>query len=619
MRTDSTAPQILDDMSRALTGLRSEMLGAETLALDGMADVPEPNQASARNLLHYLALRRHDLRGLQRKLESVGLSTLQGAESRALQHVDAVLDILQRLDAGAPWRGNGSSGGRALLDAHTDTLFGPARTGRAVRIMVTMPAEAAREYTLVRNLVSAGMDCMRINCAHDNPEAWERMLHHLQRASDETGRSCRSVMDLAGPKLRTCAVEPGPHVIRWRPRRDMFGRVVAPARIWLTSRDHPRPAPQPAAATLPVGGCWVAQLIAGDRLKLIDARDAERTLAVTAVEDGGAWAEASQTAYVVPGTPIIRERRSADERRRTHVEDVPARPQSIGLCAGDALIVTKDAVPGRPAVRHENGTVLAPAQIGVTLPEALDGVRPGEAIWFDDGRIGGVIRQVFPTHLEVGITHANTTGLTLGADKGINLPDSTLRVPALTAKDLEDLQFIAAHADIVGFSFVRTAEDVRALQAHLHALDRPGLPMILKIETRRAFEHLPTLLIAVMHSAAAGVMIARGDLAVECGFERLAEVQEEILWLAEASHMPVIWATQVLETLAKEGIPSRAEITDAAMAERAECVMLNKGPYILDAARALATILTRMQAHQRKTRVMLCQSGIASRFFSGRL
>ena len=246
--------------------------------------------------------------------------------------------------------------------------------------------------------------------------------------------------------------------------------------------------------------------------------------------------------------------------------------------SGDALILTKDAIPGRPALRHENGTVLSPARIGVTLPEALVDVRPGEAIWFDDGRIGGVIRNVCPTHLEVAITHANTTGLTLGADKGINLPDSLLRVPPLTAKDLDDLRFIASHADIVGFSFVRTAEDVRALQAHLHALDRPGLPLILKIETRRAFEHLPTLLMAVMHSAAAGVMIARGDLAVECGFERLAEVQEEILWLAEASHMPVIWATQVLETLAKEGIPSRAEITDAAMAERAECVMLNKGP-----------------------------------------
>jgi pyruvate kinase len=609
---------MLDDMSRALSGLRSEMLGAETMPLDGLADLPEPSQASARNLLHYLALRRHDLRGLQRKLESLGLSTLEGAESRALQNVDAVLGILRHLDAAAPWRGSAANGGRALLDAHTDALFGPARTGRAVRIMVTMPLEAARDYTLVRDLVTAGMDCMRINCAHDDPDTWDRMLQHLRRASDDTGRVCRAVMDLAGPKLRTGAVEPGPRVVRWRPDRDVFGRVVAPARIWLTSRENPRVPPQPAAATLPVGGSWLAELIAGDRITLIDARDAERRLEVTAVHDGGAWAEASQTAYVMPGTPLMRRRRGAGERRRTHVEDVPARTQSIQLSAGDALILTKNQAPGRPAVRHENGTVLAPAQIGVTLPEALDDVRPGEMVWFDDGRIGGVIRHVGPAHVEVAITHANTTGLSLGADKGINLPDSMLRVPPLTAKDLEDLRFIAAHADIVGYSFVRTAEDVRALQAHLHALDRPGLPLILKIETRRAFEHLPTLLFAVMHSAAAGVMIARGDLAVECGFERLAEVQEEILWLAEASHMPVIWATQVLETLAKEGIPSRAEITDAAMGERAECVMLNKGRYILEAARALATILTRMQTHQRKARVMLCQSGIASRFFSRR-
>jgi pyruvate kinase len=609
---------MLDDMSRALSGLRSEMVDAESLALEGLTDLPEPSRASARNLLHYLALRRHDLRGLQRKLESLGLSTLEGAESRALQNVDAVLGILQRLDT-TPWRGSAWNGGRALLDAHTDTLFGPARAGRAVRIMVTMPLEASREYTLVRDLLSAGMDCMRINCAHDDPDAWDRMLHHLRRASDDTGRACRAVMDLAGPKLRTGAVEPGPHVVRWRPSRDAFGRVVARARIWITSREHPRPAPQPAAATLPVGGSWVAQLIVGDRVTLIDARDAERTLDVTAVDEGGAWAEASQTAYVVPGTPLIRERRCSDHRRRTHVEDVPAKTQAIDLSAGDALILTKSADPGRPAVRHENGTVLSPARIGVTLPDALDDVRPGEAVWFDDGRIGGVIRSVEPTHVEVAITHANTNGLTLAADKGINLPDSTLRVPPLTAKDLEDLRFIASHADIVGYSFVRTAEDVRALQAHLRALDNPGLPLILKVETRRAFEHLPTLLIAVMHSAAAGVMIARGDLAVECGFERLAEVQEEILWMAEASHMPVIWATQVLESLAKEGIPSRAEITDAAMAERAECVMLNKGPYILNAARALATILTRMQAHQRKARMMLCQSGIASRFFSRRL
>jgi pyruvate kinase len=95
-------------------------------------------------------------------------------------------------------------------------------------------------------------------------------------------------------------------------------------------------------------------------------------------------------------------------------------------------------------------------------------------------------------------------------------------------------------------------------------------------------------------------MIARGDLAIECGYERMAEVQEEILWICEAAHMPVIWATQVLESLAKTGQPSRAEISDAAMGGRAECVMLNKGPHIVAAVAALDDILHRMQDHQAK-------------------
>jgi len=87
--------------------------------------------------------------------------------------------------------------------------------------------------------------------------------------------------------------------------------------------------------------------------------------------------------------------------------------------------------------------------------------------------------------------------------------------------------------------------------------------IVLKIETKRGFENLPAMLLDAMKVPRCGVMIARGDLAVECGFERLAEVQEEILWLCEAAHVPVIWATQVLESLAKDGLPSGAEITDA--------------------------------------------------------
>jgi pyruvate kinase len=103
-----------------------------------------------------------------------------------------------------------------------------------------------------------------------------------------------------------------------------------------------------------------------------------------------------------------------------------------------------------------------------------------------------------------------------------------------------------------------------------------------------------------MRQYPAGVMIARRGLAVECGYERLAEVREEMLWICEAAHMPVIWATQVLESLAKKRMPSRAEITDAAMGEPAECVMLNKGPHIVEAVKALDDILRRMQDHQTK-------------------
>jgi pyruvate kinase len=117
--------------------------------------------------------------------------------------------------------------------------------------------------------------------------------------------------------------------------------------------------------------------------------------------------------------------------------------------------------------------------------------------------------------------------------------------------------------------------------------------------------------LTAMSAPCLGVMIARGDLAVECGFERMAEVQEEILWFCEAAQVPVILATQVLETLAQKGVPSRAEITDAAMGRRDECVMLNKGPYVLSSLRVLDNILQRMQAHHAKNRSMLRELHLA--------
>src|SRR5262249_29319484 len=161
----------------------------------------------------------------------------------------------------------------------------------------------------------------------------------------------------------------------------------------------------------------------------------------------------------------------------------------------------------------------------------------------------------------------------------INLPESQLRVSPLTSDDIVALDFVARNADLLGYSFVRTESDIHDLQSRLKKLEAEHVGIILKIETREAFEQLPSLLLGAMRKPRIGVMIARGDLAVECGYQRLAEVQEEILWMCEAAHVPVIWATQVLESMAKEGVPSRSEITDAAASVRAECVMLNKGPY----------------------------------------
>ena len=283
---------------------------------------------------------------------------------------------------------------------------------------------------------------------------------------------------------------------------------------------------------------------------------------------------------------------------------------------GDVLHLLPSQNIGSAPVRDNQGRYLQPPALGITLPAIFADVRPGEKIWFDDGKIGGVIRSTDESKIVVDITKASPNGDKLRADKGINLPDSDLQLPALTADDIARLPFFARYADLVGYSFVRRPSDIHLLQAELARVDGTGLGIVLKIETRKACEQLPLLILAVMRSERAGIMIARGDLAVECGFERTGELQEEIMWIAEAGHLPVIWATQVLEHLAKTGQPSRAEISDAAMAERAECVMLNKGPYIIEAVKVLDDVLRRMQRHQSKKSSLLQALNIADHLCS---
>jgi pyruvate kinase len=611
LRPDELHPYA--NLLNELEDLHSELKGFEQSHEVTLQDINPLHLASAINLVHYLGLRRRDVRSLQERLAAVGLSSLGRMESHVFANLNAIIDLLRyalgknSADKILPLP---EATGAAQLEINTNNLFGKTPSHRRVRIMITLPSDVADDYSLIKAMLVHGMDCARINCAHDTPEIWSRMIEQINLAKRETGRHCRILMDLGGPKLRTGEIAQGPAVLKWKPLRDMFGKVVTPARIWLYPDGDASSNPAPADACLPVDGDWLAKVTSRDIIELTDARGAVRTLKLVEKVGTGCWAESKQTTYVTPGTELklIRVLGNGHSRRVGHagiVGALPSLPELIRLHVGDILTITREPLPGKPAQFNANGYLLHTATIACSLPEVFLTVEPGERIMIDDGRIGGVIRSVSKSKILVEITQAGEGGEKLLANKGINLPDSRLELNGLTKQDIKHLEFVVKHADMVGLSFVRNPADVKLLQKHLQRLDAEKLGIVLKIETRAAFENLPELLFALMHSTTVGVMIARGDLAVECGYERLAELQEEILWLAEAARLPVIWATQVLEGLSKSGKPSRAEITDAAMGVRAECVMLNKGAHIIEAVQTLDDILHRMQSHQQKKNSLL--------------
>ncbi len=458
--------------------------------------------------------------------------------------------------------------------------------------MVTLPSEAATDYQLVRHLVALGMDVARINGAHDGPDAWVNMACNVRKASAEVARPCRISMDLPGPKMRTGPLAEGPRVVRVRPQRDLRGVPIAPGLVRLVG--EPKIASE-RSPTLPVDAAWLERRKPGDRVALVDTRGSLRTLLISACERGQVTAEVWDTTYVETGSILV----SDDDE--TAVGSLPPAPQYHLLSIGDRLLLTKALEAAQPWSHGQPGI----ARIGCTLPAAFGVVQPGQHVVLDDGKLTGVVQFVGPDEILLQIETASGRGSKLRAEKGINLPDTHLSVDAVTDADLPLLRVAAAHADMVALSFLRHEHDVDVVREYLSRVEAEDCGLVLKIETEAAFTRLPEILLHAMRSPLVGVMIARGDLAVEVGYERLAELQEEILWLCEAAHVPVIWATEVLDHLARTGQPSRAEVTDAAMAQRAECVMLNKGPHVDTAMVVLDDILRRMSGHQRKKTALL--------------
>lgn len=514
---------------------------------------------SAWNLAVYLALRSIDLRPFQRRLLRYGLSSLGRSEARAMANLDAITASLGRL-CGRPQEELLSYPaphrfffGDRMLAHNTRLVMGTHRAPHYSHIMVTMPIEAAYNYQLVYELVEAGMDSARINCAHDDTEVWQRMIDNIRHAEEESGKPCKIIMDLGGPKVRIAAV--------------------------IAKKEAPR--------------VHIGQQV---RLSFEEPAEFARSAFLSAGEDAElGQQEVSSLQEKKKGKAAAK---SKDDAK--HKEDTK----------------NKEELKKKEAKAHaiSDGEDLGQVSILCSIPEAFTHLEAGDPVLINDGKIRAKVIAVGDRAATLEITHAKPNGSKLRIEKSLNFPGTRLDITPLTAKDLLDLDFVMAHADGISYSFVKNAGDIRLLQEEIakreHVRNK-SISIIAKIETKESVDNLPSIIVQAAGKYPFGVMIARGDLAVEIGYHRLSEIQEEILWICEAAHIPTIWATQVLENLVKTGVPSRAEITDAAMSERAECVMLNKGPYIVEGVRTLVDIRSRMEMHQHKKAPQLRALGIA--------
>jgi pyruvate kinase len=562
---------------------------------------------SAANLAAYLAFRHHDVRDIQDGLATLGLSSLGRTEANVRAGIASVALALDALlgEPPDPERlerlGTLRASQRSLLSERSAVLLGPQPAQRFTRIMVTLPGEAALGGDLVERLVAQGMDIARINAAHDDPTTWRELARRVREASRDSGRPCRILVDLPGPKLRIASLPGRRARLRWR----KVSAGQPPNVLALDGSGRPGSVEPDAESGMPVVAVdagWLADLGEGDLVECLDARGRERVLRVeTRTAAGQVLLATTSGVALEEGVKLLR-RRSDGATVGTRVGRFAAAPGSIEVAVGDRLRLVLEAGPDTGASARQVADLPA---IVCPEPAVLAALDVGQRVIIDDGHVVSLVESVTPGAAVLRVTATRRSSERLRSDEGMNFPDTPIVLRGTSAEDDEALDVAAEVADLVGLSFAQEAEDVDRIIEALDARAAADMGIVAKIETRRGVEHLPDIILAGAPRRPFGVMIARGDLAVEIGYERLAEMQEELLWLCEAAHVPVVWATQVLESLVKTGIPTRAELTDAAAADRAECVMLNKGPFILEGMRTLHDVIVRMEAHQDKKTSLL--------------
>jgi pyruvate kinase len=256
--------------------------------------------------------------------------------------------------------------------------------------------------------------------------------------------------------------------------------------------------------------------------------------------------------------------------------------QPVLLKAGGRLTITPRDVPGTASL------------VGTTFKTLAENVEQGSRILLSDGLIELRVHEVIGADVSCDVIN----GGMLGENKGINLPGIPVRVPSLTEKDCEDLEFALKNGvDAIAVSFVRTAEDVRLVRNRVSAYGGETW-IIAKLEKPQAIEHLDSIL-----QAADGIMVARGDLGVEVPPEKVPAIQKHIIRRASEYFKPVITATQMLESMIENPRPTRAEVSDVANAiyDGTDAVMLSGesavGKYPMETVSMMARIISEAERH----------------------
>ena len=552
------------------------------------------NICSRDNLIAYLLLRKYDIRELQSELSEQGLSSLGRLEGQVLYVLEKVLQNFGYTQFPyATLCKPSSEQARLQLNLNSKNLFGKPRINRNTRILVTLDSSFLNKRDLIKQLLKEGMDMVRINCAHNTSTQWKNLIDLIRDVeldliqNEKYNKHCKILMDLAGSKIRVKPINRHVNHVKIKVPKFIDNKPVEYLEgIIDTNAEYTKlnfPGIPPAFVISVNSVDIISNVKIGDKIKFIDSLGRKRYLKILRIIDSHKISVGlNKTSYMDEKVQFKLEK----ENFSIKIGKIKQESIKLNVKKGDSLRLYRDS---KYCLLSGNNHHLG---ISCTFPEALKNIKIGDRIFIDDGKISGVVKSTYKNYLELEIIFPVGKSAIIKPYKGLNLPDTKFELPTMTKKDLKNLDFITKNADLVGLSFVRNSEDIKNLHEELNKLGYSDFPIIAKLETKESINNLARILIMGLDLPKFGILIARGDLAVEVGFEKLALIQDDILCLCEASHIPVILATQILENLTEIGIPTRAEITDATVGQRAQCVMLSNGKYILDAVTVLSELLS---------------------------